>query len=140
MFVRDKMDDHHDDVLLFNDMFREVERSHSEKPYSYADQVMENIEKEYKQPQQELNEREKEKKALHLKMGELKRRLRQSKNIRNVSKASINQTLAQKRQQIRAEMEKIKDRLYQIEIEEKGMGVSSKDLTDSTLKQSFQGQ
>ena len=117
-----------------DDLFDEIDRNLTEKPYDYAEQVMEKIENDYRQPGIEVNEREKEKAELKLKLGELKRKLHQSKNIKNVRKTEINKALADKRKQIKAEMEILKDRLYQIDIEEKGADVSSQKLVDSTVK------
>jgi hypothetical protein len=137
MFVSDesslklKMEKDRDEV---DELFDEVEEAYTEKPYSYAEEVVNSIEQTYRQPKEIANERDREKNELTLKIGELKKKLNQTRNVRNPRKTSINQSLADKRKKLRAEIETIKDRLYQIDVEEKGSGMTSKDLVDATIK------
>lgn len=120
-----------------DDMFKEIEDEYTEKPYSYAEEVMKNIEQEYRQPQMVLSEREKEKADLNLKIGSLKRRLHQLKNVKNPRKTAINQTMSERRKLVKDEIERAKDRLHQIDMEEKGSEVTSKNLVDSTINQNM---
>lgn len=124
-----------DDGDEFSDIFEDLQDQLVEKPYDYAEEVMKSIESEYKAPQKALSERDQEKRDLSLKLGELKKKLNQTRNVRNPKKVAINQSLSEKRKGLKADIEKIKDRLHQIELEEKGSGVTSKTLTDATINQ-----
>lgn len=112
----------------FDNLFQMAKKESTDKPYNYADEIMESLEKEYLLPQTMMNEREMEKKELNLKMGTLKRKLHQNKNIKN-SRSPANRTRADNRKKIREKIERIKDRLYEIQLEEQGSNISSKDLT-----------
>ena len=113
-----------------DDLFRNIEDEHYPKPYNYAEQVLEKIETEYRQPKIELDEREKEKKELGQKLEELKKKLNKTKNVKNTRKTAINKTQSNKRRVLKAEIEKVKDKLYQIGIEEQGSNITSSDLVN----------
>lgn len=103
----------------------------SEKRPSYADQVVQNIEAEFKGIRTATKEREEEKLSLQQKHAALKSKLGKMKNIRNPNKVALNTEISKKRALIRKEMEDIKERLAVIETEEQGSSITSQKLTSA---------
>lgn len=117
----------------FEEMFEDLAKSRDEKPYDYAESIIAKIEDEYKNMPSVDVERKKEREGLIKKITELTKSLNKCKNVKNHRKTQINQTLAEKRKKIKTEIEKVKDALHQISVEEKGANVSSQRLVDATL-------
>ena len=69
-------------------------------------------------------------------MTELEIKLKKVKHIKNFRLAKANTSVAEQRKTMRAEIEKIKDRLYEIEIEAKGETITSDSLSKNTLARS----
>ena len=115
-----------------NTIFGEEVSKYADKKYSYADELIEKVETEYKNMGAATTTRQSEKKDLTKKLATLTAQLKKIKNSKNVRVASSNSSgLSAKRLAIKKEIEKTKDRLYEIEIEEKGADIGSVDVTNS---------
>lgn len=112
----------------------------SPKELSFGEKMLNKIEEEFKREIKEgdaaeaaLLDRETERKKLLERVTELEIKLKKVKHIKNFRLAKANTSVAEKRKTMRAEIEKIKDRLYEIEIEAKGEAVTSERLSKNTL-------
>jgi chromosome segregation ATPase len=105
-----------------------------DKPYDHSETVVERIEAEYRQIPDAIRERELEKSTLTKEMETLKRKIKSTKNVRNHRMVVANTAKSTARKEMKDRIEKIKDRLYEIELEEKGSGITSQNMVDATLK------
>lgn len=103
------------------------------KQKSYADKLIDDIEKEYKNLSKEPEDREKEKKELGDRLREVKSKLKKTKNVRGVNHRAANEAQAEKRRKLRQEMKDIEDQLSLIEMEEEGTTFSTKAMLDKQL-------
>lgn len=101
--------------------------------YDYGQKVMAEIESEYRGLGSIKAEREKDRAKLNEKIRRLQHKLRTLKNVRNHRLININKDMASKRKAIKAEIERLKDLLYNIDEEENGASVTSEKLVESTL-------
>ena len=104
------------------------------QPYDFASDKVNKIEEEFKKLPNDNIEREEHKKQLEAKHKELKAQLNGLKNIKNTKMIQANAKIAEKRKKIRAEIEKVKDILYDISLETKETSTSA--LTDPVLQKS----
>ena len=104
---------------------------------SYADKVIRDIENEYKGIGTARMERQKEKKELQDRLKETTKKLKNVKNVKNHKLVNINAKAAELRKKLREEIKEIKDRLYDIDIEEKGSEVSSSKMVDTTIQENL---
>jgi predicted nuclease with TOPRIM domain len=100
-------------------------------PPSYGDRILAEIEEEFKGMKNAITEREKEKATLLERLKSLTSKLKKTKNIKGVSHSDLNVERSKKRGLIRKEINDVKDRLAEIEMEEKGSKTSSADLLQS---------
>lgn len=105
-----------------------------DKPYDHSETVVERIEAEYRQIPDAIRERELEKSTLTREMETLKRKIKSTKNVRNHRMVVANTAKSTARKEMKDRIEKIKDRLYEIELEEKGSNITSQNMVDATLK------
>ena len=108
---------------------------------TYAEEAIEKVEQEYKNMGTNNESRNDEKTRLNKKLAELTTRLRKIKNPKNVRVAAgASSSMASKRMTIKTEIEQIKDRLYEIQVEEKGSSMDSvadgagKSVADAVVK------
>jgi len=88
---------------------------------TYAEEAIDKAELEYKSMGSATETRVTEKEKLNAELKQLNTKLRSTKNVRNVRVASSNSSnMSSIRMTIKKRIEAIKDRLYDIEIEEKG--------------------
>lgn len=102
--------------------------------YNYADKIVEELETEYQNMPNEAADREKEKILLNHRLKELQLKLKKVKNVKNVRRVEQNRKAHETREKIKAEIEEIKDKLYNIGLEEKGKDVTSTSLVDKTIR------
>jgi len=98
------------------DMFKEL----NAPPPSYGDRILAEIEDEFKGMKSASLEREKEKNELLDRLNSLKTKLKKTKNIKGVSHSNLNVGISKKRGLIKKEISDVKDKLTEIEMEEKG--------------------
>lgn len=96
--------------------------------YSIAERIEEEVRTELHDIATANKEREEEKRSLVDKLAQLKIRLNKTKNVKNPSKITLNAEISKKRAVLRKEIEEIKDKLYNIELEEKGSNITSEKL------------
>lgn len=105
-------------------------------PYNYGDEIVQNIEAEYKGAIGIEEERKKEKEKLEKELKDVKNKLKKTKNIKNHKRTDLNSKASEQRKKYKARITEIKDLLYNIDLEEKGSKIKSSDLLDTTLKES----
>jgi len=105
-----------------------MEAMKGEKIPTYADRIVEEVKAEFEGRATAFKEREDEKRTLTERLTQLKAKLNKTKNVKNTSKIALNAEIAKKRGVMRKEIEEIKDRLYNIELEEKGSSMTSESL------------
>lgn len=103
------------------------------KGEDYGQKVLESIEAEYKGMPDVASERAAEKVKLEAKLKNLQKSLKKVKNVKNHKMKAANAKNHELRVKIKDEIESIKDRLYDISLEEKGAGVTSSSLVDATI-------
>jgi hypothetical protein len=107
-----------------------------EPSFDYGQKIISSIEAEYKGLPDVSIDRVKEKAALSLKLKEKQNKLRNTKNIKNHKKVVQNAQISDIRKKLRAEIEEIKDQIYNIDLEEKGSNITSTNLVDASIKSS----
>lgn len=122
-------------TLLFDQITNNIPREEviDGNGYDYGQKVIDEIENEYKGLGTAKVEREREKAKITDQLKTLQVKLRKMKNVKNHRKANINADIASKRKAIKIQIESLKDRLYDINEEEKGAEVTSGTLMESTL-------
>ena len=98
---------------------------------TYADRIVEEVKAEFEGRATIIKEREDEKRTLSERLVQLKARLNKTKNVKNPSKIALNAEIAKKRAAMRKEIEEIKDKLYNIELEEKGSSMTSENIVNA---------
>lgn len=89
-------------------------------PKTKADKIVENAESEFLGYSEAEKDRQREIKELNEKLKDLTREKAALKNIKNPRLAELNKSRSVKRKTIKAKIEKIKDRLSEIEEERQG--------------------
>lgn len=121
-----------------NDVFRELDDSihvptDGTEDYDYANEVVASAEAEFRGIINAEKERLKEKSALEEKLKLLRSSLKKAKNVKNHRKVDINKKIAEHRKSLKAQISLAKDRLYELELEEKGSNVNAADLANASL-------
>lgn len=104
----------------------------------YGQRILEKIEAEYKNAPDVEAERFLERKSLEERLKTLDKKLKGTKNVKNIRMRTLNAEKAAKRKLYRSQIEEIKDALYNLSLEEKGAGVTSTNLVDATIKSSLE--
>jgi hypothetical protein len=104
--------------------------------YDHGEEVLKNLEQSYKGEIGVHEQRQKEKEMLEKELKETKTKLKKAKNVKNHKKTEVNTRIAAKRKLYKGRITEIKDKLYNIDLEEKGSKISSSDLVDTTIKES----
>lgn len=113
---------------LFNEENAKIPETF-EKTKSFADGIIEQIENEYLG---NLKDPIKEKRDLEIKLKKLKISMKNCKNIKNHKRTDINSKMALKRKLYKEEITKIKDKLYELYLEDKGSQLSSDNIIEKS--------
>lgn len=116
------------------------EGEHYSEDQSYGQRIVEKIEAEYKNAPDVAAERAMERKSLEEKLKILEKKLKNTKNVKNLRMRKLNAEKSAKRAVIRQEIDNIKDVLYNLSLEEKGAGITSTNLVDATIKTNMENQ
>jgi len=109
------------------------------KGEDYGQKVLDSIEAEYKGMPDVASERAAEKVKLEAKLKDLQTRLKKVKNVKNHKMRAANAKNHELRVKLKESIEGVKDRLYDISLEEKGAGVTSSNLVDATINSGLEG-
>ncbi len=99
----------------------------------YGQKMIDDIEAEYRGMPDIKAEREKEKNALTEKLKKLKNKLKSVKNVKNHKRVAANAQASELRKNLRAQIEKVEDQLYQIKMEEEGSTTNLTKLTQQNI-------
>jgi hypothetical protein len=107
-------------------LFEQAERDN--RPKSLSDTVVENIEEEFRNPNNPIAEREKDKAHLEARLAELTKKLKQTGNVKNHRAVVANAQRSQMRKVLREKIEEVKDGLEKIKMEEDGEKITAEKL------------
>ena len=105
----------------------------------YGEKIAADMESSFQNMPNIAQERKDEREHLTTKLADLGKQLRSIKNIKNHKMRHLNAKNAERRARIRAQIEQVKQELFDLELEEKGSQVTSTSLVDATVKAGVTG-
>jgi hypothetical protein len=112
-----------------------IAEAEEEKSYDHGEKILKSLEQEYKGELNTNEQRKNEKLALEKELKETLKKLKNAKNVKNHRKTEINAKISARRKLYKQRITELKDKLYNIDLEEKGSEIASSDLVDTTIKE-----